>query len=76
LNLSYTRTSEDVREARRFLQALGMGTTKIMAKIETRQVGRGAGELCCPPAARQQCLRQPALDWELILGSGAELTIL
>lgn len=37
LNLSYTRTAEDVREARRFLQTIGMHNTKLLAKIETRQ---------------------------------------
>jgi len=37
INLSYTRNAEDVREARRYLQSVGMSTTKILAKVETRQ---------------------------------------
>ncbi|KAF5827684.1 cytosolic pyruvate kinase [Dunaliella salina] len=37
INLSYTRNAEDVREARRYLQSVGMHTTKILAKVETRQ---------------------------------------
>uniref|UniRef100_A0A383WJV2 Pyruvate kinase n=2 Tax=Tetradesmus obliquus TaxID=3088 RepID=A0A383WJV2_TETOB len=37
VNLAYTRTREDVREARLFLDSLGMTHTKILAKVETRQ---------------------------------------
>ena len=37
INLSYTRTGADVVEARKFLQSIGMGSTKILAKLETRQ---------------------------------------
>lgn len=37
INLSYTRTGADVVEARKFLHSIGMGSTKILAKVETRQ---------------------------------------
>lgn len=37
VSLSYTRTREDVREARAFLDKVGMVNTKILAKVETRQ---------------------------------------
>ncbi|KAF6256496.1 pyruvate kinase [Scenedesmus sp. NREL 46B-D3] len=37
INLAYTRTREDVREARLFLDSLGMAHTKVLAKVETRQ---------------------------------------
>ncbi|PNW82489.1 hypothetical protein CHLRE_06g280950v5 [Chlamydomonas reinhardtii] len=37
LSLSYTRAAEDVREARRFLDSIGMSNTKILAKLESRQ---------------------------------------
>ncbi|WIA20835.1 hypothetical protein OEZ85_005187 [Tetradesmus obliquus] len=37
VNLAYTRTREDVREARLFLDSLGMTATKVLAKVETRQ---------------------------------------
>ncbi|KAG2492389.1 hypothetical protein HYH03_009335 [Edaphochlamys debaryana] len=37
LSLSYTREAEDVREARRFLDSIGMSNTKILAKLESRQ---------------------------------------
>ena len=35
--LSYTRSGEDVRSARAFLDAIGMRETKILAKVATRQ---------------------------------------
>jgi pyruvate kinase len=38
ISLSYTRTVEDVREAREFLDAVGLSATKIFAKLESRQV--------------------------------------
>jgi hypothetical protein len=44
VSLSYTRCSEDVIEAREFLDSVGLGATKIFAKMESRQVG--------PPRAR------------------------
>eukprot|EP00878_Enallax_costatus_P008141 GHUV01008513.1.p1 GENE.GHUV01008513.1~~GHUV01008513.1.p1 ORF type:complete len:786 (+),score=206.32 GHUV01008513.1:278-2635(+) len=37
INVAYTRTREDVHEARLFLDSLGMLNTKVLAKIETRQ---------------------------------------
>jgi len=37
INLSYTRTAADVREAHEFLRSIGMTHTRVMAKIETRQ---------------------------------------
>mmetsp|Transcript_32734 Transcript_32734/g.92845 ORF Transcript_32734/g.92845 Transcript_32734/m.92845 type:complete len:644 (-) Transcript_32734:207-2138(-) len=37
LNLSYTKSSRDVLEARQILDSLGLQGTKIMAKPETRQ---------------------------------------
>ncbi|GIL75743.1 hypothetical protein Vretimale_15284 [Volvox reticuliferus] len=37
LSLSYTRSADDVREARRFLDSIGMSNTKILAKLESRQ---------------------------------------
>eukprot|EP00775_Hariotina_reticulata_P009310 gene9310-9475_t len=37
ISLAYTRTREDVREARDFLDAIGMTNCRILAKIETRQ---------------------------------------
>ncbi|MEW5314600.1 MAG: hypothetical protein WDW38_006083 [Sanguina aurantia] len=37
LSLSYTREAADVKEARKFLDSIGMKTTKLLAKIETRQ---------------------------------------
>ena len=41
ISLSYTRTVEDVREAREFLDAVGLSATKIFAKLESRQVSEG-----------------------------------
>ena len=35
--LSYTRTGEDVRSARAFMDSIGMRETKILAKVATRQ---------------------------------------
>mmetsp|Transcript_18553 Transcript_18553/g.48364 ORF Transcript_18553/g.48364 Transcript_18553/m.48364 type:complete len:728 (+) Transcript_18553:1051-3234(+) len=65
LSLAYTRSSSDVREARRFLDSIGCTNTKILAKIETRQallslngilqeadgiiMSRGSLGLDCPP---------------------------
>eukprot|EP00882_Tetradesmus_deserticola_P000941 GHRQ01001021.1.p1 GENE.GHRQ01001021.1~~GHRQ01001021.1.p1 ORF type:complete len:630 (+),score=269.85 GHRQ01001021.1:216-2105(+) len=37
INLAYTRTREDLRDARLFLDSLGLMTTRVMAKVETRQ---------------------------------------
>lgn len=37
ISLSYTRTEEDVHEAREWLNSIGCGATRILAKIETRQ---------------------------------------
>mmetsp|Transcript_7041 Transcript_7041/g.11978 ORF Transcript_7041/g.11978 Transcript_7041/m.11978 type:complete len:775 (-) Transcript_7041:276-2600(-) len=37
ISLSYTRTDEDVREARQFLQSIGQHHTKVLAKLESRQ---------------------------------------
>ncbi|GBF87464.1 pyruvate kinase [Raphidocelis subcapitata] len=37
VSLSYTRSSEDVLEAREFLDSVGLGATKIFAKLESRQ---------------------------------------
>ncbi|GLC77052.1 hypothetical protein PLESTF_001878200 [Pleodorina starrii] len=37
LSLSYTRSAADVREARSFLDSIGMSNTKILAKLESRQ---------------------------------------
>lgn len=37
LLLSYTRHGDDVKEARRFLDSIGLVNTKVLAKIETRQ---------------------------------------
>ncbi|KAG1681021.1 hypothetical protein FOA52_009981 [Chlamydomonas sp. UWO 241] len=37
INLSYCRSAADVREAHEFLRSIGMGSTKVLAKIETRQ---------------------------------------
>ncbi|KXZ44880.1 hypothetical protein GPECTOR_61g833 [Gonium pectorale] len=37
VSLSYTRAAEDVREARSFLDSIGMNNTKILAKLESRQ---------------------------------------
>ncbi|KAF6256488.1 Pyruvate/Phosphoenolpyruvate kinase-like domain-containing protein [Scenedesmus sp. NREL 46B-D3] len=37
INLAYTRTREDVREARLFLDSLGLTSTRALAKVETRQ---------------------------------------
>lgn len=39
VSLSYTRCSEDVTEAREFLNSVGLSATKIIAKLESRQVG-------------------------------------
>lgn len=44
ISLSYTRTGEDVREARRFLDSLGMKDTRIIAKV-----GGGSQHSCCSP---------------------------
>lgn len=38
VSLSYTRCSEDVDEARQFLDGAGLGSTRIFAKLESRQV--------------------------------------
>jgi pyruvate kinase len=37
ISLSYTRSVDDVIEARAFLDAVGLANTKIMAKLESRQ---------------------------------------
>lgn len=37
ISLSYTRSVDDVVEARAFLDAVGLANTKIMAKLESRQ---------------------------------------
>lgn len=37
ISLSYTRTAQDVLEARQFLDSIGLNNTKILAKIESRQ---------------------------------------
>lgn len=37
ISLSYTRTVDDVIEARAFLDAVGLQNTKIFAKLESRQ---------------------------------------
>eukprot|EP00877_Chromochloris_zofingiensis_P009130 jgi/Chrzof1/4470/Cz14g14130.t1_PYK3[v5.2] len=37
LLVTYTRTGEDIREARAFLDSLGMTSTRVLAKVETRQ---------------------------------------
>lgn len=42
VSLSYTRTMDDVVEARDLLDSVGLASTKIFVKLETRQVG-GAG---------------------------------
>ena len=38
VSLSYTRCSEDVTEARDFLDSVGLTNTRIFAKLESRQV--------------------------------------
>lgn len=38
VSLSYTRTMDDVVEARDFLDSVGLTATKIFAKLESRQV--------------------------------------
>jgi hypothetical protein len=40
--LSFTRTAEDIQEARAHLESIGMGSAKIIAKIENK-VGPGPG---------------------------------
>jgi len=40
--LSFTRSADDVREARAYLNTVGMATSKIIAKIENK-VGLGLG---------------------------------
>lgn len=37
ISLSFTRGGNDVKSTRKFLNAIGLKTTKIMAKLETRQ---------------------------------------
>jgi pyruvate kinase len=37
ISLSYTRSVDDVVEARAFLDAVGLQNTKIFAKLESRQ---------------------------------------
>lgn len=37
ISLSYTRSAEDVGEARAFLDSIGLANTKIFAKLESRQ---------------------------------------
>lgn len=37
ISLSYTRSVDDVIEARSFLDAVGLANTKIFAKLESRQ---------------------------------------
>jgi pyruvate kinase len=37
ISLSYTRSAEDVAEARAFLDSIGLAQTKIFAKLESRQ---------------------------------------
>jgi pyruvate kinase len=37
ISLSYTRSVEDVYEARDFLDSIGLSSTKIFAKLESRQ---------------------------------------
>ncbi|GAX82387.1 hypothetical protein CEUSTIGMA_g9815.t1 [Chlamydomonas eustigma] len=65
LALSFSRTADDIREARRFLDSIGMAETKILAKVATRQslinfqdmlneadgiiINRGSLGLDCPP---------------------------
>ncbi len=37
ISLSYTRSEEDVHEARAWLSSLGLRNTRVLAKLETRQ---------------------------------------
>ena len=41
VSLSYTRSGKDVREARAFLDSIGLKDTKILAKVRGGRVGRG-----------------------------------
>jgi hypothetical protein len=41
--LSYTRTGKDIREARAFLDQLGMKSTKILAKVRRSAAGVHSG---------------------------------
>jgi hypothetical protein len=49
ISLSYTRSVDDVVEARTFLDAVGLHNTKIFAKLESRQVR------CCVTSVKYWC---------------------
>lgn len=44
--LSFTRSADDVREARAYLDSIGMHNTKIIAKIENKVGGWVQGGVC------------------------------